>query len=89
MDIDIALTPLTNSLPINRLTLAKNKAHITEVVYIDILEGTIRTAFQQYTKKSECVYNFQNVLNDFEATILVDKEGFVVHYPQLFERIDG
>lgn len=89
VDIDITLTPFTNSLPINRLTWELNKPMIIEVVYLDVLENVIRVAKQQYTRKSETSYNFQNVPNDFEADIIVDNEGFVVHYPNLFERKDG
>lgn len=86
-DIDITLTPCTNSLPVNRLKPQNNKPQQIEVLYIDVLENTFRITRQQYTKKSTSVYNFQNVPNDFEADIVVDNDGFVEHYPELFERI--
>lgn len=86
-DIDITLTPFTNSLPINRLKLQNSKPQQIEVLYIDVLKNTFRIAQQQYTKRSASVYNFQNVPNDFEADIIVDNDGFVKHYPELFERI--
>lgn len=86
IDIDITLTPLTNSLPINRLVMKNNKPQQITVFYVDVLENTIRPVHQQYTKKSQTEYNFQNVPNDFEADITVDKNGFVTHYPGLFER---
>ncbi len=89
IDIDITLTPFTNTLPINRLKLPLNKSQQIEVLYVDVLNNDIRVAKQQYTKKSLTEYNFQNVPNDFEADIAVDKEGFVVHYPELFERIEA
>lgn len=88
VDIDITLTPFTNSLPINRLDLAVDKPQKIEVVYLDVLKNNIRVAHQQYTKKSETNYNFQNIPNDFEANIITDNKGFVVHYPELFERIE-
>lgn len=88
IDIDITLTPFTNSLPINRLKLPVNAPHQIDVLYINVLENRIYPVKQQYTKKSETEYNFQNVPNDFEADIITDKDGFVVHYPELFEQVD-
>lgn len=86
IDIDITVTPFTNSLPIHRLDLQFNKPEKIEVFYINVLENSIYPVVQQYTKKSDTCYNFQNVPNDFEADIITDTEGFVVHYPELFER---
>lgn len=86
IDIDITLTPFTNTLPIKRLNLKPNKPQQIDVLYVDVLKNDIRVARQQYTKKSENKYNFQNVPNDFEADIIVDNDGFVVHYPELFEQ---
>jgi hypothetical protein len=88
IDIDITLTPFTNTLPIKRLNFQPTKPQPIEVLYIDVLENSIRVARQQYTKNSDTEYNFQNVPNDFEADIIVDNDGFVVHYPELFERIE-
>lgn len=87
-DIDISITPFTNSLPINRLRLDLNKPQPIEVLYIDVPENSIRASRQRYTRKSGTVYNFQTIPNDFEADIIVDNDGFVVHYPQLFERVE-
>jgi hypothetical protein len=87
-DIDITLTPFTNSLPINRLSFQPGKPQQLDVLYVDVLNHDMRVARQQYTKKSAGEYNFQNVPNDFEADIVVDPKGFVVHYPGLFERIN-
>lgn len=89
VDIDITLTPFTNSLPINRLNLSIDQSKQIDVVYINILEDKLYPVKQQYAKKSLTQYNFQNVPNDFEADITVDKEGFVAHYPELFERADN
>ena len=85
-DLDISLTPFTNSLPINRLQLAVQEGRDIQVVYIDILRQEIRPVHQHYTRRSDFQYKFENVPNDFEATITVDEFGLVVHYPQLFTR---
>ena len=86
IDIDISLTPFTNTLPINRLKLKENKKHLINVVYIDILEKQVNPRQQRYTKLSATEYKYENVPNDFEAIITVDELGLVVNYPGLFVR---
>ncbi len=87
IDIDIQLTPFTNTLPINRLRLATNDEVQIKVLYIDILEQTEAALNQKYKRLSTNSYKYQNVPNDFEAIISVDQEGFVTDYPGLFKSI--
>jgi len=86
IDIDIPLTPFTNSLPINRLKLKQGSAQQIRVLYLDVLEQRISVVRQQYMRLSDTEYHYENIPNDFEATITVDASGFVVDYPQLFVR---
>lgn len=85
-DVDIPLTPFTNSLPVNRLRMKENQEEIIEVIYIDLLEKRISRVRQKYKRISQDTYKYENIPNDFEAEIKVDEDGFVVHYPQLFTR---
>ena len=86
MDVDIPLTPFTNTLPISRLTLDINQTQEIQVIYCDLLEQQIRPVRQRYTRLSNTEYHYENVPNNFEATIQVDESGFVVDYPSLFVR---
>jgi len=86
IDIDISLTPFTNSLPINRLKLDMHEERQINVLYIDILGREVKEVRQKYTRLSELEYKYENVPNDFEAIIQVDRSGLVVNYPGLFER---
>lgn len=86
IDIDISLTPFTNTLPINRLTLAENQQEQIPVLYLDILGRRIIPVQQKYTRLSPESYKYENVPNDFESIISVDESGLVVKYPGLFER---
>jgi len=86
-EIDIPLTPFTNTLPINRLKLAEGTSQFIDVIYIDLAEQQIKRVQQKYTRLSQLTYRYENVPNDFEATIKVDNWGFVVEYPSLFTRI--
>lgn len=85
-DVDIATTPLTNTLPIRRLSLAVGEETEIRVLYFDLFEGTISTLSQKYKRLSENTYHYENVPNDFEADIEVDSKGLVVNYPGLFNR---
>jgi hypothetical protein len=86
IDVDIPLTPFTNSLPINRLNLRPGEEQTIKVVYIDLLANMITPVKQKYHCRSKTKYHYENVPNDFEATIEVDEKGFVIDYPLLFER---
>lgn len=86
VDIDISLTPLTNTLPVRRLNLAIDETKQFRVLYLDVLNKTVKPVVQKYTRVARNSYRFENVPNDFEAVIDVDDDGFVVTYPELFIR---
>jgi len=86
IDIDISLTPFTNTLPINRLKLSEKESGQIMVVYVDILGRKTMPVQQKYTRLSHTGYKYENVPNDFESVITVDDLGLVVKYPGLFER---
>jgi hypothetical protein len=86
IDVDIPLTPFTNTLPINRLKLSKDGSKEIKVIYLDVLEQAVQPVRQKYTRLSGTRYHYENIPNDFEASITVDEQGLVVDYPQLFVR---
>ena len=86
IDIDIPLTPFTNTLPINRLQLTQGLEREINVIYIDLLAQQTTAVRQKYKRLSKTMYHYENVPNDFEANIEVDEFGLVVDYPQLFVR---
>lgn len=86
IDIDIPLTPFTNTLPIRRLQMEAGDRQIIKVLYIDVLAGELKPVQQQYERLSPNTYRYQNVPNDFEAVIEVDDDGLVTDYPSLFVR---
>jgi hypothetical protein len=86
IDVDIPLTPFTNTLPINRLKLSSYEEKQIKVIYCDLLQGEFTAVNQKYIRLSDSIYHYENVPKDFEADIVVDAKGFVVDYPQLFFR---
>lgn len=85
-DVDIAITPFTNTLPIRRLRLQPGEEQEIRVIYFDLLEGTIKPLSQKYKCLTPTIYHYENVPNDFEADITVDEHGLVINYPTLFAR---
>ena len=86
IDIDISITPFTNTLPINRLQLRKGEQSKINVIYINIFEHHVKPVHQSYQCIAAGKFLYKNIPNDFEAEIEVDEAGFVINYPSLFKR---
>ncbi|SMC87595.1 hypothetical protein SAMN04488524_3111 [Pedobacter africanus] len=87
VDIDISVTPFTNSLPINRLGEELNETQSLKVVYIKVPEFSVLPVLQRYTRIAERSYCYENEHTGFRSDLMVDEQGLVVTYPELFERI--
>ena len=81
-DVDIALTPFTNTLPIRRLGLDPGAAADLHVVYIrPESELTIGPAGQRYTRLATG-YRYESGI--FHADLAIDRDGLVTDYPDLW-----
>jgi hypothetical protein len=90
-DVDLLVTPFTNTLPIRRLKLQPGESAEIKVAYVDFPTLKINPARQRYTNLGmidgvQC-YKYENADMSFEAVLPVDKDGFVLDYPGLFRRI--
>jgi uncharacterized protein len=88
IDVDLPITPFTNTLPIRRLNLRAGESADIRVVYIILPDFTITTDLQRYT----CLeplrrYRYESLDSDFVREIEVDGSGLVVTYPGLFKRL--
>ncbi|GAA2161311.1 MULTISPECIES: putative glycolipid-binding domain-containing protein [Glycomyces] len=84
-DIDIALTPFTNTLPIRRLRLTPGAAADLRVVYIQPeSELTIEPASQRYHRLGTG-YRYES--GDFRADLDIDADGLVIEYPALWTMV--
>jgi hypothetical protein len=89
LDVDLPITPFTNTLPIRRLGLAAGAAAEIAVVYVCAPELSVELDRQRYT----CVeplrrYRYEAVDGSFSAELEVDAHGLVLTYPGLFRRRD-
>lgn len=87
LDIDISLTPFTNTLPIRRLSWQEKATASIAVVYISLPEFSLEKATQYYTRLAPGSFRFETGSRNFTADLSVDPDGFVMDYPFLFKRI--
>jgi len=86
-DVDISVTPFTNTLPIRRLQLAEGESAEIRVAYIQLPGPAIRPVRQRYTNLGGGRYRYEALESGFTAEITVDADGLVVEYPGLFRRL--
>jgi uncharacterized protein len=88
IDIDISITPFTNTLPIRRLNLQGGQSQEILAVYIELPGIAITTDRQRYTcLEAGRRYRYESVDSDFTREIELDAHGLVTNYPGLFRRI--
>jgi len=91
IDVDINCTPLTNTLPIRRLSWSPGTSRDLDIAYVSVPELTVLPARQRYTllerdeAPGEARYRYES--GSFRADLLVDHDGFVMDYPGLWCRI--
>lgn len=90
LDVDIAVTPFTNTLPIRRLPLAP-AAHEISVVYVHVPTLEMRRVGQRYTclerRADGGRWRYEGLDTGFTAELEVDSDGLVVEYPGVFRRV--
>jgi hypothetical protein len=91
IDVDIAATPFTNTLPIRRLGLRPGEVRDLRMAYVTVPGLAAHAADQRYTclelTSAGGVYRYES--GSFEAEIRVDEDGFVVDYPGLWRRVEA
>lgn len=86
MDIDIQWSPLTNTLPVNRLRLAVGDEHVIRVVYFALPSLELSVVKQEYTRLDDSTLRCSSETRDVVRDISVDEGGYVEEYPELFLR---
>jgi hypothetical protein len=97
LDVDVAVTPLTNTLPIRRLELAPGESAAIAVAYLDPRTFEVSRAEQRYTRLASAGesdgagdgdrYRYESLTSGFTATVAVDAAGVVRDYPGAFRRV--
>lgn len=90
IDVDVSVTPFTNTLPIRRLDLAPGQIATLRMAYLKVPDLTIDAVGQRYTCLERGAaggrYRYEGVDTGFTAELPVDSDGLVLDYPGLSRR---
>ncbi|WP_049970034.1 putative glycolipid-binding domain-containing protein [Haladaptatus cibarius] len=92
-DVDIAVTPFTNTIPIRRLDWESGESETISVVYLDVPAMTAKAVEQQYTclepvDSDGGLFRYESLESGFTAELPVDSDGVVEDYPSVFRRAE-
>lgn len=92
LDVDISATPLTNTLPVRRLSWRPGQSVELKVVYLEAPEFAVRAVRQRYTCLTRDAhggrFRYQGLDSGVEAEIDLDADGLVRAYGNLFGRLE-
>lgn len=90
-EVDIMVTPFTNTLPIKRLKLTQVESKEIAVVYVSVPDLNLSKLNQRYTcisqNKAGGIYRYENISSGFTSDLKVDADGLVVDYPGIFKMV--
>ena len=86
-DVDLEISPITNSLPVRRLNLKVGESAQSTAVWLRFPNLTLERLKQQYTHISDRRYRYEAPELAFEAQLEVDEDGLIVKYGDLWMRI--
>ena len=86
-DIDLSVTPSTNTLPIRRLDLKVGESKEVTATWVRFPELVIQPLPQRYTRLTETRYRYESRGGAFTAELEVDENGVVIDYPPAWERV--
>ena len=85
VDVDLEITPSTNTLPIRRLTLSPGASAAVTAAWIRFPSLAVEPLGQTYTRLDDTQYRYASG-TDFIASLEVDDLGLVTRYADLWER---
>ena len=96
VDIDIMGSPITNTLPVRRLTWRTGEMRELKMAYIRLPDLEVAPVLQRYTRLDDPAastdlsqrFNYLAVASGFSAEVHMDREGFVLDYPPIWRRLD-
>ena len=85
-DVDLGISPSTNTLPIRRLGLAVGASADLDAGWVRFPELAVEPLAQRYTRIGDRAYRYESRGSSFRADLSVDEEGLVVAYPGAWMR---
>jgi hypothetical protein len=88
VDVDLAGSPFTNTLPIRRHDLSPEKGAVEfRMLYVPFRTFEPAVDEQRYRCLKPGLYRYEAVDRSFAADLSVDEDGLVIDYPSLFHRV--
>jgi uncharacterized protein len=86
---DLSVTPFCNTCPIRRTPAGAGRSLQLDTAYIDGPALTVARSSQRYDRQApdRLRYVDLGLSKGFEADLVVDGDGLVLHYEHLFERV--
>ncbi len=85
-DVDLTISPSTNTLPIRRLKLGVGEKGDIVAVWVRFPDLSIESLPQRYTHLEERKYRYEIRSGAFSVNLEVDEYGLVRDYPRFWER---
>lgn len=84
-DIDLNFSPSTNLLPIRRLNLEIGQSAEVKAAWLRFPSFKLELLLQEYHHLDETTYRYESGGGQFVADLKVNRTGFVVDYPDLWQ----
>lgn len=88
-DVDLGITPSTNTLPIRRLNLSPGESREFTAVWLKFPDLTLAPLAQRYTRIDTATYLYESIKSGYRAKIHVDPDAVVMIYEGEWERVSG
>lgn len=85
IDLDLNFSPSTNLLPIRRLNLVVGETADLKAAWLRFPSFRLETLAQRYSRLSEVDYRYESAGGQFVTDLKVDRSGFVVDYPGVWQ----
>jgi uncharacterized protein len=87
IDVDLAISPSTSALPVNRLRLDIGKQEATRAAFVRFPDLQIVVVNQSYARIAENKYRYRNLDSGFTALLAVDSDGFPTVYEGVWQQV--
>lgn len=85
VDVDLGITPSTNTLPIRRLDLNVGQSADVTAAWVRFPELSITPLHQRYTRREALRYRYESAGGSFVANIDVDEVGLATYYADVWK----
>ena len=86
-DVDIGITPATNTLPLRRFGLAVGESRDLVAAWVQFPTLSVVAAHQRYTRTADDRYRYQSLDSGYQAELIVRGDGLVVKYADIWHML--